>query len=83
MYCFRCFFPALFCFLSNQKAPAEPILEEAELEFRPLEEGEECCEKDENEAEHLKELDSKQQSARHEGMLDLKHFSFYSRYVIK
>lgn len=69
--------------LSKQKAPAEPILEEAELEFRPLEEGEECCEKDENEAEHLIEPDSKQQNARHEGMVDLKHFSVYSCHLMK
>lgn len=60
--------------ISYQKAPAEPILEEAELEFRPLEEGEEYCEKDENEVEHPKEPDSKHLTARHEGMVDTKHF---------
>ncbi|KAI5615311.1 GRB10-interacting GYF protein 2 isoform X1 [Silurus asotus] len=53
-------------FLPLKKTPAEPILEEAELEFRPLEEGEDCCENDENEAEHPKEPDSKCQTARHE-----------------
>ncbi|XP_066508555.1 GRB10-interacting GYF protein 2-like isoform X3 [Hoplias malabaricus] len=53
-------------FLSLKKAPKEPILEETELEFRPLEECEECSEKDDSEAEHIKEPESKHQTARNE-----------------
>ncbi|KAK1790933.1 hypothetical protein P4O66_014771 [Electrophorus voltai] len=46
-------------FLSLKKAPKEPILEEVELEFRPLEECEESLEKDGSESENTKEPDGK------------------------
>uniref|UniRef100_A0A671R607 PERQ amino acid-rich with GYF domain-containing protein 2 n=1 Tax=Sinocyclocheilus anshuiensis TaxID=1608454 RepID=A0A671R607_9TELE len=41
-----------------EKAPKEPILEEAELDFRPLEENEECTEKDDSESEQTKDTDT-------------------------
>ncbi|KAK2900525.1 hypothetical protein Q8A67_008640 [Cirrhinus molitorella] len=41
-----------------EKAPKEPILEEAELDFRPLEENEECTEKDDSEPEQTKDTDT-------------------------
>ncbi|XP_051989276.1 GRB10-interacting GYF protein 2 isoform X3 [Xyrauchen texanus] len=40
-----------------EKAPKEPILEEAELDFRPLEENEEYTEKDDSESEQTKDTD--------------------------
>uniref|UniRef100_A0A671R6I8 PERQ amino acid-rich with GYF domain-containing protein 2 n=1 Tax=Sinocyclocheilus anshuiensis TaxID=1608454 RepID=A0A671R6I8_9TELE len=52
-------------FLSLKKAPKEPILEEAELDFRPLEENEECTEKDDSESEQTKDTDT--ESDRNEG----------------
>uniref|UniRef100_A0A671N8S2 PERQ amino acid-rich with GYF domain-containing protein 2-like n=1 Tax=Sinocyclocheilus anshuiensis TaxID=1608454 RepID=A0A671N8S2_9TELE len=57
-------------FLSLKKAPKEPILEEAELDFRPLEENEECTEKDDSESEQTKDTDtesSRRESDRNEG----------------
>ncbi|KTF93609.1 hypothetical protein cypCar_00006291 [Cyprinus carpio] len=56
-------------FLSLKKAPKEPILEEAELDFRPLEENEECTEKDDSESEQTKDTDtesSRRESDRNE-----------------
>uniref|UniRef100_A0A8C2IAP2 GRB10 interacting GYF protein 2 n=1 Tax=Cyprinus carpio TaxID=7962 RepID=A0A8C2IAP2_CYPCA len=52
-----------------EKAPKEPILEEAELDFRPLEENEECTEKDDSESEQTKDTDtesSRRESDRNE-----------------
>nr|XP_055059628.1 GRB10-interacting GYF protein 2 isoform X2 [Misgurnus anguillicaudatus] len=40
-----------------EKAPKEPILEEAELDFRPLEESEEYMERDDGESEQTKDAD--------------------------
>uniref|UniRef100_A0A673HB02 PERQ amino acid-rich with GYF domain-containing protein 2-like n=1 Tax=Sinocyclocheilus rhinocerous TaxID=307959 RepID=A0A673HB02_9TELE len=57
-------------FLSLKKAPKEPILEEAELDFQPLEENEECTEKDDSESEQTKDTDtesSRRESDRNEG----------------
>ncbi|XP_026135824.1 GRB10-interacting GYF protein 2 isoform X3 [Carassius auratus] len=56
-------------FLSLKKAPKEPILEEAELDFRPLEENEECTEKHNSESEQTKDTDtesSRRESDRNE-----------------
>uniref|UniRef100_A0A8C2IDS6 GRB10 interacting GYF protein 2 n=1 Tax=Cyprinus carpio TaxID=7962 RepID=A0A8C2IDS6_CYPCA len=53
-------------FLSLKKAPKEPILEEAELDFRPLEENEECTEKDDSESEQTKDTDT--ESSRRENL---------------
>ncbi|XP_016394023.1 PERQ amino acid-rich with GYF domain-containing protein 2-like isoform X3 [Sinocyclocheilus rhinocerous] len=56
-------------FLSLKKAPKEPILEEAELDFQPLEENEECTEKDDSESEQTKDTDtesSRRESDRNE-----------------
>nr|XP_017214143.1 GRB10-interacting GYF protein 2 isoform X1 [Danio rerio] len=50
-------------FLSLKKAPKEPILEEAELDFRPLEENDEYAEKDDSETEQTKDTDT---NTRHE-----------------
>uniref|UniRef100_A0A672PTK9 GYF domain-containing protein n=1 Tax=Sinocyclocheilus grahami TaxID=75366 RepID=A0A672PTK9_SINGR len=58
-------------FLSLKKAPKEPILEEAELDFRPLEENEECTEKDDSESEQTKDTDtesSRRESDRNEDL---------------
>ncbi|XP_026135815.1 GRB10-interacting GYF protein 2 isoform X2 [Carassius auratus] len=52
-----------------EKAPKEPILEEAELDFRPLEENEECTEKHNSESEQTKDTDtesSRRESDRNE-----------------
>uniref|UniRef100_A0AAY4EX69 GYF domain-containing protein n=1 Tax=Denticeps clupeoides TaxID=299321 RepID=A0AAY4EX69_9TELE len=56
-------------FHSLKKVPKEPILEEVELDFRPLEECEEHSEKDESETEETKETDAeaKKESERSEG----------------
>ncbi|XP_028833705.1 GRB10-interacting GYF protein 2 isoform X2 [Denticeps clupeoides] len=55
-------------FHSLKKVPKEPILEEVELDFRPLEECEEHSEKDESETEETKETDAeaKKESERSE-----------------
>lgn len=42
---------SVFCLLLWQKGPKEPILEEVELDFRPMEECEEQSERDERELE--------------------------------
>lgn len=45
-------------------------MEEAELDFRPLEENEECTEKDDSESEQTKDTDtesSRRESDRNEG----------------
>ncbi|XP_056599263.1 GRB10-interacting GYF protein 2 isoform X4 [Triplophysa dalaica] len=56
-------------FLSLKKAPKEPILEEAELDFRPLEESEEYAERDESESEQTKDadMDTRQEGERSDG----------------
>ncbi|XP_057189251.1 GRB10-interacting GYF protein 2 isoform X6 [Triplophysa rosa] len=52
-----------------EKAPKEPILEEAELDFRPLEESEEYAERDESESEQTKDadMDTRQEGERSDG----------------
>ena len=53
-----------------QKGPKEPILEEAEHDFRPLEECDEHSERDESESEETKDLAAearKEGSARKNG----------------
>lgn len=50
-------------FLSNQKASKEPILEEAELDFKPLDECEEGLE-EENQPKETKETEAKREHER-------------------
>lgn len=45
-------------FLSGQKASKEPILEEAELDFKPLDECEEGLEEEESQAKETKETET-------------------------
>ncbi|KAA0718650.1 GYF protein 2 PERQ amino acid-rich with [Triplophysa tibetana] len=58
-------------FLSLKKAPKEPILEEAELDFRPLEESEEYVEREESESEQTKDsdMDTRQKGERSDDKL--------------
>lgn len=59
----------------HQKAPKEPILEEAELDFRPLEESEEYTERDESEPEQTKDadMDSRHEVERSDGEEEMRH----------
>uniref|UniRef100_A0AAY4EWD0 GYF domain-containing protein n=1 Tax=Denticeps clupeoides TaxID=299321 RepID=A0AAY4EWD0_9TELE len=67
-------------FHSLKKVPKEPILEEVELDFRPLEECEEHSEKDESETEETKETDAeaKKESERSEG----EHISHFLLFIL-
>lgn len=69
-----------FFSLLNQKAPKEPILEEAELDFRPLEENEEYTEKDDSESEQTKDThtETRCESDRNEGEKAIRHPIGYS-----
>lgn len=60
-----------------QKASKEPILEEAELDFRPLEECEEGLEEEDSQAKETKDTEAKREANSKGWLLKTKVLSAY------